>query len=85
MPDGRKNNGGARPNSGRKSKAEELGIKEKLAPMEADFLRVLAKEIKKGNPAALKMFAEYYYGKPRETVDLNVPDGINIVFKKANG
>lgn len=85
MSDGRQNNGGKRPNSGRKSKAEELGLKEKLQPMEADFLKVLHRELKKGNPVALKMFAEYYYGKPKETVDLNVPEGINIVFKKANG
>jgi hypothetical protein len=75
--------GGRREGAGRKSKAEELGIKEKLAPMEPVFLKVLAEQIKEGNSVALKMFAEYYYGKPKETMDLNLPEGVNIVFRKA--
>jgi hypothetical protein len=68
--DKRKNNGGARKNSGRKSKAEELGIREKLQPMERDFLDALQNQIQAENMAALKIYAEYFYGKPQEKVDI---------------
>lgn len=70
MADKRKNNGGARENSGRKSKAEELGVSEKLRPMEKDFLKALANQIKAENMAALKIYADYFYGKPQEKVDI---------------
>ena len=84
--DKRKNNGGVRPNSGRKSKAEELGLTEKLKPMENDFLRALANQIKAENVVALKMYAEYFYGKPKENVDLTSGgEVIKIVLKEVDG
>lgn len=62
--------GGKRTGAGRKSKAEELDLQVKLDPMEDDFLIALHKQIKKGHPLALKMFAEYRFGKPTDKVDL---------------
>ena len=62
--------GGVRENSGRKSKAEELGLKEKLSPMEPLFLKALGKGLKEDNGVAMKLFADYFYGKPTETVNL---------------
>ncbi len=62
--------GGKREGAGRKSKAEELQLQGKLDPMEADFLKSLHTQIKKGHPLALKMYAEYRFGKPTDNVDL---------------
>jgi hypothetical protein len=62
--------GGARKGAGRKSKAEEMGLQGKLDPMERDFLNALHQAIKKGNPIALKLFAEYRYGKPQDNLDI---------------
>lgn len=64
--------GGARAGSGRKSRAEEMELQSKLDPMEDDFLKSLHEQIKKGNPIALKLYAEYRYGKPTDHIDLEV-------------
>lgn len=60
--------GGARPGAGRKSKAEELKLIEKLTPMEEIALQKLKAGIDKGDFAYLKLFFEYFYGKPSETI-----------------
>jgi hypothetical protein len=72
--------GGARPNSGRKSFAEETGIREDLAPMSKDWLEAVLKGIKKGNPAIMRMYAEYYLGKPTENV--NVKGELDILWNE---
>lgn len=81
MADGRKNNGGHK-NAGRKSKAEELKLIEKLTPYEGNALKLLFKKIDEEDMQALKMFMEYLYGKPKQQqeVDLNasVEGGINF-------
>lgn len=61
-------NGGARPGAGRKSKAEELKLIEKLTPMEETALQKLKAGIEKGDFTYLKLFFEYFYGKPTETI-----------------
>lgn len=38
--------------------------------MEKDFLKALANQIKAENMAALKIYADYFYGKPQEKVDI---------------
>lgn len=62
--------GGYRPGAGRKSKAEELKLLEKLSPMEDTALKILQQGLDKGEFAYLKLFFEYYFGKPTETIDL---------------
>ena len=64
-------NGGARPGAGRKSKAEELKLIEKLSPLEQDAFEALKKGVKKGEFPFLKMYFEYYFGKPTENIDLD--------------
>jgi predicted SnoaL-like aldol condensation-catalyzing enzyme len=64
------NNGGRRPGSGRKSKAEEQLLAESLTPMKEDALKALHEGVKKGNAIFVKMFMEYFYGKPKETVKM---------------
>jgi len=72
MADGRKNNGGHK-SAGRKPKADEQALIEKLSPLEDKAFKALDDAIKEGHHWAVKMYFEYVYGKPRErieTVDL---------------
>lgn len=63
--------GGARIGAGRKSKAEELKLIEKLTPMEGEALEALQKGVKKGDFNFLKLYFEYYFGKPSETLAID--------------
>ena len=67
--DGRKNNGGHK-NGGRKPKAEELKLIEKLSPFENIALEKLIAGVKKGDYAYIKLYMEYLYGKPKQQVDV---------------
>jgi hypothetical protein len=66
------NHGGKRPGAGRKSKAEEQELIERLSPMNDDAIEALHRNIKDDQSWAIKMYFEYMYGKPKETKDLNV-------------
>ena len=66
--DGRKNNGGNK-NAGRKPKAEEQRLIEKLTPLEPHALKALGDALKEGQGWAVKLFMEYMHGKPRQTID----------------
>lgn len=83
MADGRRNNGGHK-NAGRKSKAEELKLIEKLTPYEDKALSLLFKKIDEEDMTALKMFMEYMYGKPKQQqeVDLNASVDSGISFNE---
>lgn len=70
--------GGAREGSGRKSKAEEQKLIEKLSPMEATAHEKLKEALELGKDWAIKMFFEYMYGKPKQMIEqtnLNVDAG----------
>ncbi len=65
--------GGARDGAGRKSKAEELGLKATLDQVFTDkdkeeLFSKLLKEGKKGSLPHAQLLLAYYYGKPKETV-----------------
>lgn len=62
--------GGARPGAGRKSKAEEVKLIEKLTPMADDAFEALQKGVKKGDFQFIKLFLEYYAGKPTDTIEM---------------
>ena len=66
--DGRKNNGG-HSNGGRKSKAEEHKLIEKLTPLANDGYKALESALKDKQGWAVKLFFEYMYGKPKQTID----------------
>lgn len=85
MADGRKNNGGHK-NSGRKPKAHEQNLIEKLTPLEPEAQAALKRALLKGEGWAVKLFYEYKYGKPTQTVNNNNAHtfndfDINDVFK----
>ncbi len=62
--------GGARPGAGRKSRAEELQLIEKLTPLEDEALKQLEKGIKANDFAFIKLYFEYFYGKPSDNINL---------------
>ena len=69
--DGRKNNRGAIGNNGgRKSKADEQKLIEKLSPLENIAHAQLKAAITDGKDWAIKMYFEYMYGKPKQQTDI---------------
>ena len=71
MEDKRKNNGGHK-NAGRKSKAEEQQLIEKLSPMEEEVLKKFAFNIKAGEKWAIELFFKYMYGLPKQIIEAEV-------------
>tara|TARA_R100001086_G_scaffold109156_1_gene55352 strand:+ start:806 stop:1072 length:267 start_codon:yes stop_codon:yes gene_type:complete len=68
--DKRINNGGARKGAGRKPKADEQKLIENLTPMNELALQSLQKGLEKKEQWAVKLFFEYFYGKPQQRVDV---------------
>tara|TARA_R110002050_G_scaffold85378_4_gene182255 strand:+ start:2352 stop:2591 length:240 start_codon:yes stop_codon:yes gene_type:complete len=69
--DKRKNNGGHK-SAGRKSKAEEVQMIERLTPLEPKAFKALEKGVEKGDFKYVQMFYHYYAGKPKETKDITI-------------
>jgi hypothetical protein len=67
--DKRKNNGG-HSNGGRKPKAEEQKLVEKLSPLEPKAYQALEDAIEDNQSWAVKIFFEYMYGRPKQAVDV---------------
>ena len=68
MADGRKSNGGHK-TAGRKPKADEQKLIEKLTPLEDTAYKALGDGLKDGQSWAVKLFLEYRYGKPKQSVE----------------
>jgi hypothetical protein len=64
--------GGKRINSGRKSKAEEVQLIERLSPLEDKAFEALQAGIEQGDFKYVQLFYHYYAGKPKETKDINL-------------
>jgi hypothetical protein len=71
--DGRKNNGGhsTKGFAGRKPKAEEQALIERLSPFEDVAVKKLEMAVRNGENWAIKLYFEYRYGKPRQTIEQN--------------
>jgi hypothetical protein len=67
--DGRKNNGGNK-NAGRKPKADELVMIEKLSPLDELAFEKLKEGVESGSFHHLKLFYEYRFGKPKQMIDV---------------
>jgi len=78
MADGRKNNGGNK-NAGRKPKADEQLLIEKLSPLEDIALKALKKALQEDQGWAVKLFMEYRYGKPKQQIEQTNIDGGTII------
>jgi len=81
--DRRKYNGGNK-NAGRKPKADEIKLIERLTPLADAAYSALEKGIEEGNALYVKMWFEYYYGKPKQTLDVDAKlSGIkNIIVER---
>lgn len=62
--------GGARPGSGRKPKADEQQLIEKLSLYDDEAHRRLFDAIDGGHKWAVELFFKYRYGMPRQMVDV---------------
>ena len=76
--DKRINNGGKREGAGRKPKAEEIILIERLSPLDDIAFQKLKEGIEKGSFQHLKLFHDYRYGKPRETKDITINEDIPL-------
>jgi hypothetical protein len=76
--DGRKNNGGKREGAGRPTKSEEQKLLEHLAPMKDEAHRVLFSAIRQQEQWAVKLWFEYFYGKPKQRVEVSTPDAKDL-------
>ena len=72
--DNRANNGGKREGAGRKPKAEEQKLIESLTPMNKVALEALETCVKDKQGWAVKLYFEYFYGKPQQKVDVTTND-----------
>lgn len=72
--DGRKNNGGKRKGAGRKGKAQEMHLLERLDKHidNDDAILLLKSKMDEGDFKALQLYMNYYYGKPKETKDVTI-------------
>ncbi len=56
-------------NGGRKSKADEQKLIEKLSPLEQTAHDKLKENIESGKEWAIKLFFDYMYGKPKQMIE----------------
>lgn len=63
--------GGAREGAGRKSKAEEQSLIEKLTPLEPLAFNALTEALNDKKDWAVKLYFNYMFGMPKQTVDNN--------------
>ncbi|QDP46160.1 MAG: hypothetical protein Unbinned306contig1002_22 [Prokaryotic dsDNA virus sp.] len=72
------NRGGKRKGAGRKPKAEELNLIEKLTPLEPLAFEALEAGLKKGDFKYVQLYYNYYAGRPRETKDIHINEDLPI-------
>lgn len=75
-------NGGAREGAGRKPKAEEVKLIEALSPLDSLALSVIERGLEDGDTAVLKIFMEYRYGKPKQSIDAHVTGSMDIIWNE---
>jgi len=73
--------GGKRVGAGRKSKAEEISLIEKLSPLEDTAFEALKKGVEKGDFKFVQLFYNYYAGKPRETKDITINEDLPLFME----
>lgn len=78
--DGRKNNGGhsTKGFAGRKPKSDEIKLVERLSPLEDDALAALAEGVKSGDINWVKLYLNYYLGRPKETKDITINEDLPL-------
>lgn len=72
-----KTKGGAREGAGRKSKAVEQSLIEKLTPLEPLAFKALNDALNDGKDWAVKLFFQYNFGMPKQVVENNTNLTVN--------
>lgn len=72
-----KSRGGAREGAGRKSKAEEQSLVEKLSPLEPKAFEALVAALEDHKDWAVKLFFQYKFGMPKQVIDQNTTHTVN--------
>ena len=67
---------------GRNSKAEEQKLIEKLSPMSDEAHHQLEKAVHAGEQWAVKLWFEYFYGKPKQSLDIQGEQKQTIVINE---
>jgi hypothetical protein len=70
--------GGKRKGAGRKSKAEEQQLVERLSPLAPKAFKALEQGLDDNQNWAVKLFMEYSYGKPKESININPDNNFEI-------
>lgn len=70
------NRGGARIGAGRKPKADEIELIEKLKPLDDMAFNELQKGLLTGDAAFLKLFMAYRFGQPKQIIDANISGSV---------
>ena len=73
--------GGKRDGAGRKSKAEEVNLIEKLTPLEDAAFLALKEGVERGDFKFVQLFYNYYAGKPRETKDITINEDVPLFME----
>tara|TARA_R100001198_G_scaffold81845_1_gene54799 strand:+ start:2301 stop:2543 length:243 start_codon:yes stop_codon:yes gene_type:complete len=76
--DKRKNNGGKRKGAGRKPKAEEVNLIEKLTPLEPLAFEALEEGLKNKDFKFVQLYYNYYAGRPKETKDIHINEDMPL-------
>jgi len=63
-------NGGKREGAGRKPKADEVELIERLSPMDDLALQKLKEGVSSGDFKFIQLFMSYRYGRPKESKDI---------------
>ena len=82
--DGRRNNSGKKGNKGggRPSKSDERKLIEKLTPMSDLAHGQLNTALAAGEQWAVKLWFEYFYGKPKQSLDIQGEQKQTIVINE---
>tara|TARA_R110000824_G_scaffold49549_3_gene139110 strand:- start:4627 stop:4857 length:231 start_codon:yes stop_codon:yes gene_type:complete len=73
--------GGKRSNSGRKAKADEIDLIEKLSPLEDAAFKALKNGVENGDFKFVQLYYNYYAGKPRETRDITINEDVPLFIE----
>jgi hypothetical protein len=83
--DGRINNGskkGENRNAGRKPKATEIELIERLTPLEEIAFKAMRKGLENGDFAFVKLFLEFRFGRPKQQIQVEPPKELIVCKMK---
>lgn len=77
--------GGSRNGAGRKPKADEVALIERLTPLADLAYSALEKGLEERNPVFVKLWFEYFHGKPNQQLDVTSGgEAVKITFSDAS-